>query len=69
MPTNTCASGTDATMNSVAPGTQLSSMSQCGPNSRPRTMPSPGRKIASKSSLSLSNVVSVRQATPALQPA
>ena len=44
-------------------------MSQCGANITPRTSPSPGLKIRSMSSVSLSNVALDRQATPALQPA
>ena len=56
-------------MNSVAPGTHVSIMSQWGPNRASRTMPRPGLNTAARSSLSLSNVVSVRQATPALHPA
>jgi hypothetical protein len=56
-------------MKSVAPGIQVSTMSQCGPNSVSRTYPMPGAQIESKSWLSESYVFSVRHATPALHPA
>ena len=43
-------------------------MSQCGAEQDRREVPEPGVKTVSASSLAASKVISVRQATPALQP-
>ena len=53
----------------MAPGIQVSTMSQWGANTVRGTSPRPGLKTSSTSVVSLSNVISLRQATPALQPA
>ena len=56
-------------MKSRAPGIHVSTMSQCGANSDRGTRSRPGFQTSPISVVSLSNVISFKQATPALHPA